>query len=243
LNQVSRQCPELSIVVVGFDMQRELPRTLLSLGSTYQRGMKAANYEVIVVDNGSTIPLSGRDIEHLSADIHLIDMPRPCSVSPSRAVNAGIAAARGNLIGVWIDGARLASAGLLGTALIASRLHERAIIGTLGFHLGPDTQMNSVKAGYDQTTEDALLDSIDWPKDPDRLFEISTFAGSSRRGWFGPIAESNALFMRRSGHVPRRGVRVHGVRRQPEGVLHSDDRQSALASSGSQSGLKLSTLM
>ena len=28
-----------------------------------------------------------------------------------------------------------------------------------------------------------------------RLFELSTLAGSSGRGWFGPLGESNALFM------------------------------------------------
>ena len=43
----------LSVVVVAYDMARELPRTLRSLGSDYQRGIDGDEYDVIVVDNGS----------------------------------------------------------------------------------------------------------------------------------------------------------------------------------------------
>lgn len=52
-------------------------------------------------------------------------------------------------------------------------------------------------AGYDQVHEDALLDSIDWLNDGYRLFEIGTMDESSVDGWFQPISESNALFLRR----------------------------------------------
>ena len=51
--------------------------------------------------------------------------------------------------------------------------------------------------GYDQTREDALLAEIDWPQDGYRLYEIATMDDSSSEGWLHPIAESNALFMRR----------------------------------------------
>jgi hypothetical protein len=71
------------------------------------------------------------------------------------------------------------------------------VIATLGFHLGPDVQSRSVAAGYDESAEDALLAGADWTADGYRLFEISSPAGSSRRGWFEPPAESNALFMAR----------------------------------------------
>ena len=45
--------PLLSIVVVGYRMQRELPRTLETLSASYQRDVSGAVYEVIVADNGS----------------------------------------------------------------------------------------------------------------------------------------------------------------------------------------------
>jgi tetratricopeptide (TPR) repeat protein len=45
--------------------------------------------------------------------------------------------------------------------------------------------------------EDALLESIGWPQDGYRLFEIATMDESSFDGWLAPIGETNALFMRR----------------------------------------------
>ena len=48
----------LSVVVVAYDMARELPRTLRSLSTPYQRDLESADYEVVVVDNGSPEPLS-----------------------------------------------------------------------------------------------------------------------------------------------------------------------------------------
>jgi len=96
-----------------------------------------------------------------------------------------------------IDGARMASPGLVANALKASRLSERCVIATLGFHLGHEVQMRSVKNGYSQRVEDQLLEDVSWKEDGYRLFSISVFAGSSKDGWFKPFAESNALFMAR----------------------------------------------
>ena len=44
--------PTLSVVVVAYDMARELPRTLASLAPAYQRGIERADYEVIVSASG-----------------------------------------------------------------------------------------------------------------------------------------------------------------------------------------------
>jgi hypothetical protein len=55
--------------------------------------------------------------------------------------------------------------------------------------------MEAAEAGYDQTVEDGLLADVDWEADGYRLFEIATLAGSSGRGWFGPMGESSALFL------------------------------------------------
>ncbi len=53
--------------------------------------------------------------------------------------------------------------------------------------------MEAGESGYDQATEDELLAGIDWERDGYRLFEVSTLAASSARGWFGPMGESSAL--------------------------------------------------
>jgi hypothetical protein len=115
--------------------------------------------------------------------------------SPVVAINTGLRAARGDIVGVMIDGARIASPGLLQNVLLAARLHHRPVISTLGFHLGSELQNESIKKGYNQDVEDRLLDEVNWTADGYQLFGISVFAGSSAGGWFLPIYESNAIFL------------------------------------------------
>ena len=188
--------PRVSLVVIAHNMARELPRTLQSLSPAYQRDIGADDYEVIVVDNGSAQPLDRQQLLDLcpNAAIHTMTDAPP---SPVAAINHGLALARGDLVGVLIDGARMASPRLVATALEASGLHVRPVIGTIAFHLGPDVQMRSVSRGYNQQVEDALLDSVDWVADGYQLFSISAFAGSSAQGWFTVPSETNALFLGR----------------------------------------------
>ncbi len=188
--------PRLSVVVVTYNMNRELPRTLLSLSSQMQVGVTPGDYEIIVVDNGSSQPCSQAQLAGFLPNPRVINVEHP-NASPAHAVNLGINAAKGDLIGVLIDGARIASPGLLANALRAARVHPRAVIGTLGFHLGPEVQMASVNRGYNQEVEDRLLRDIAWQDDGYQLFGASVFAGSSAAGWFAPIAESDAIFMSR----------------------------------------------
>ena len=188
--------PRLSVIVIGYNMARELPRTVSSLSPALQRDIAEDDYEVIVIDNGSTQAFELEQLERLGRNISTHRMAN-ATPSPVPAINHGLALARGDLIGVLIDGARMASPGLLATALDAGRLHSRPIIGTLAFHLGPDVQGRSVERGYCQEVEDRLLASVDWTADPYRLFEISVFAGASHKGWFAIPAESNALFLTR----------------------------------------------
>ena len=183
-------------MVVVYNMAREAPRTLFSLSAAFQRDIRAEDYEVIVVDNGSMPPFDPQVLAALEGNFRLIRID-PAPSSPVYAINRGIAAASGEVIGVMIDGARIASPGIIGFAAMAARLSDRFIALTLGFHLGPKVQMKSVPEGYDQHQEDRLLASSGWMEDGYRLFDISVFAGSSSWGWFRPINESNAIFMRR----------------------------------------------
>jgi glycosyltransferase involved in cell wall biosynthesis len=183
-------------VVVAYNIPREAPRTLYSLSAAYQRHIAPDDYEVIVVDNGSDPPLDPQMLAGLQGHFRLIRI-ESAPPSPAHAINRGIAEARGDIIGVMIDGARIATPGLLHFARHGARLYEKAVVATLGWYLGPDFQNRSIERGYDQSREDALLEKIDWPRDGYRLFEIGVMDESSYDGWFRPISESNALFLRR----------------------------------------------
>jgi len=188
--------PTVSIIVVIFNMEREAKRTLYSLTSKYQEGVSEQDYEVIVVDNGSSVHHSDDYVEDFGPNFnyYYIDNASP---SPASAVNFGVRQSSGRIVCIMIDGARILSPGIIKYALRAVQIYQNPIVSILGWHLGPDIQMRSVNNGYNQKVEDQLLESIDWLKDGYRLFEISSLAGSSEAGWFMPIAESNCLFMLR----------------------------------------------
>src|SRR5258705_3274890 len=103
--------PSLSVVVVVYDMARELPRTLRSLRADYQHGMQADDYEVIVVDNGSPTPLDPAVLSGFPGRLRAIRVER-ASPSPERAANQGLALSDGDLVGVMIDRALPAFHGL-----------------------------------------------------------------------------------------------------------------------------------
>jgi hypothetical protein len=177
-------------------MERELPRTIRSLSPGMQHGVQASDYEIVVADNGSSIPIQAADLGQWGAEVRIV-RPRLPSPSPARAINLGLARARGELIGAMIDGARIASPGILTLATMASRLAPRVIVLTLAFHLGPGVQSTSVRNGYNQSAEDELLERSGWTEDPYRLFQVSALGGSSANGWFAPMHESSAVFMDR----------------------------------------------
>jgi hypothetical protein len=189
--------PAVSVVVVVFDMPREAPRTLHTLSAAYQAGIAADDYEVIVVENGSRRPLRDELLGALPGNVRYLPLSTT-SPSPVGAIAHGVAHCRGDLLGIMIDGARMASPGLLARAVEAARLANDPVITSLGWHLGPDVQHRSQAAGYDQAAEDALLASVDWETDGYELFRIACLSESSAAGWFLPAAESNAIFLRRT---------------------------------------------
>lgn len=191
-----RQAIALSVVLVAYNMAREIPRTVQSLSAAMQRGIAQDDYEILLVDNGSTQPFDEALCRRLAPNLRVIRVP-DAGPSPVRAINMGLGQARGELVGVCIDGARMASPGLLAAARAAASIHPRVVVGTLAFHLGPDLQQRSVAKGYNQQVEDALLAASGWESDGYRLFDVSVFAGSSQDGWFVVPAETNALFLRR----------------------------------------------
>jgi len=187
----------LSIIVIVYNMQREAPRTLFSLSADYQQGVDPRDYEVIVVENGSTEPLSSAQVGQFGSNFHYhrIDEASP---SPASAINIGASRSSAACIGVMIDGARMASPGVIALAFKALENFARPVVSTIGFHLGPTSQPLSVTQGYNQQVEDELLASVSWRRNGYQLFEISALAHSCRQGWLGPITESNLTFLPRA---------------------------------------------
>lgn len=188
--------PRLSVVVIGFDMARELPRTVQSLLPPYQRGIAPGEVEIIVVDNGSTQPVR-RDAFSADAPVTVLRID-DAGVSPCRAINRGAALARADHIALMIDGARMVSPGMIRAALDAAALHPRAFVAALGFHLGPKVQQVSVTEGYSREIEDGLLAEIGWPADGYRLFDICAPGESYAEGVLKPPPETTFFVMRRA---------------------------------------------
>ncbi len=224
---------KLSIIVIFHNMRREAARTLYSLSTRYQTGIGSDDYEVVAIDNGSTQPLDEDLVGEIGPNF-TYRFFETASVSPVEAVNAGAAIATGDLIAVIVDGARMATPGLLENSLKAARLFEEPFVCSLSWHLGPDVQNISVFDGYDQAEEDRLLASIDWKKEGYRLFEVSTIAPSSRPGMLAGVPVECSWFV-----MPRRTfLRMGGFepkfRRPGGGRMNHEFRNRALAQPGLQ---------
>lgn len=195
---------KLSVIIVVHDMRRAAPRSLLALGSAYQQGIDAADYEIIVVENGSSQPLDAAAVEALGSNIryHYLENPPP---SPAFAINYGASQARGEVLAIMVDGAHMLTPGVLRHALDMFAAHCNPLVLTAPFFLGPGPQTQTIAAGYDEAEEDRLLASIDWPAAGYRLFEIGVPyrivedpQTRPKLFWFVRQFESNCLFVRKA---------------------------------------------
>ena len=152
---------------------------------------------MLVIDNGSRGHFRSEAIAAFGPNFPHCHMRAP-SPSPARAINYAASQARGDLLAIMIDGARMLSPGVVRYSLDAARLGARPVIGVFSWHLGPTMQFHSVLRGYNQAAEDQLLASVRWQEDGYELFAISALAGSARRGVFRNPGESNFLVLRRS---------------------------------------------
>jgi glycosyltransferase involved in cell wall biosynthesis len=187
---------QLSVIIITFNMERELPRTLWSFARPYQRAITRDEYEVLVVDNGSKSPPVAEDFSQLDLNLRFLPAPQR-SPSPVGAINFGLQQCNGHHIMVCIDGARLASPGLLSCTRDALQTTARTVVGSRGRYLGSDFQSVTARRGYSQAREDRLLETSGWREDGYRLFPLSVFDESSLASWFDPVTESNSLTMSR----------------------------------------------
>lgn len=197
--------PQFSFILLVYNMPREAPRTLYTLGTPYQRDADRIPYEVIVVENGSTMPLDPAAVAAFGPQFrylfHETDSP-----SPVEAIHRAVMMSRGEHVVVMNDGARMLSPGIVANFARSARAFDRAVTAVPGYHLGPPNRPDSTGPEYNRQVEDRLLESVPWREDGYRLFDISRLAPSSRKGWFLPIAESNCISMPREVYEAIGGV-------------------------------------
>lgn len=213
--------PRLSIVVILHNMRREAPRTIYSLSPEYQQGVGQDDYELIVVENGSSLPLAPEQIAEFpaNASYHFFSTD---AVSPVGAIQFGMARARGEFIALIVDGARMVTPGKIAKTLTALESCDTPFVCSLAWHLGPDDQRHSIQNGYDRVEEGRLLASINWKQNGYKLFDISTLAPSSRK-WVdnGMPSECSYFAMRKSTYDAMGGYDLRFV--SPGGGLMNHD--------------------
>ncbi|MDZ7782664.1 MAG: glycosyltransferase family A protein [Halioglobus sp.] len=190
---------KLSVLLICYNMAREIPRTLQGLSRTYQQDIPDLDYEVLLTDNGSPVPLDPSTWSHVDVPVRMVDVADP-QPSPAAAINTALAEARGELVCVMIDGAHILTPGVFRLALAAFAAFENPVVATRYFWLGPDAQNISIEEGYDQEVEDGLLRRIGWPDDGYRLFEIGSPLRNEGENinWLNRLFESNCFFMPRT---------------------------------------------
>jgi hypothetical protein len=202
---MSDRVPVLSIVVVVYAMPDQAKRTLYTLSPAYQRNVDAGDYEVVVVENESPRLLGAFEAERTGPNVRYF-LCQQDSSTPVLATNFGVSKARGRLLGIMVDGARLLSPGVVELALMAHRAVPNALVSVPGYHLGTELQQRAVKSGYDESAERLLLSSIAWPEDGYRLFDVACFSGSCAAGFLLPYAESNCLCLTKDSFDRLKGL-------------------------------------
>jgi hypothetical protein len=169
-------------------MTREVPKTLFSLSRDFQLDCDGITWEIILVDNGSMeLPI----IPDMKPTPRILKASSS-SASPVLAVNQAISLASADIIGAWIDGARLASANLISAVYHAKSLHESPIIAVPNRQLGMMRQSSAAELGYCQEYEDKLLLSAGWPS---KETDLDSISWPEEPSITSPMLESNALFL------------------------------------------------
>jgi len=184
-----RPRPALSLVVAAQPPVELGLRALASLAPDYQRGVDA-EYELVIVDNGSDCPAAWSELAEREQHVRLCRLDR--HASHADAVWTGVTAAHGQSVGV-VDGAAVASPGLVRTMIGATRAHPDSAIVTFNWELGYDIPPFATESGWTPSDEACLLASIDWPADGYRLFEVATLDIPAADSWFSAIVESRAF--------------------------------------------------
>ena len=191
--------PKVSIILIGYKMPTQLQKTLETLSTEFQRGVRAEDFEVILVENRSTQNLPEAVVEALPENVRYF-LRDESGHTPVPAINFAFEKCRGTYIGLIMDGARMLTPGVIDNALKCLRLDSNILGVVPGYHLGMEEQHEHDDPEVALREEAQLLDSVDWRRDGYELFRISTWSGANRNGYLHPIMECNCLFASRDNY-------------------------------------------
>jgi glycosyltransferase involved in cell wall biosynthesis len=189
--------PTISVLVVIYRMSRQAENTLRSLAPPYQRGIPPSEYEVIVVENNSDDELGRERAEALAPNIRYF-YRKEQGVSPVPAFNFAVEQARGGILGIMIDGARMVTPRVLTYTRMAFRMDRNALVVVPGYHLGEQEHHTITEPEAFKREEARLLEGIDWFNEGYRLFDIACWSGANPKGYLTWFLESNCLFCTRA---------------------------------------------
>jgi glycosyltransferase involved in cell wall biosynthesis len=192
----------ISVVVNFYNNRREAPNTLYSLSSEYQ---KFDDFEVIVIDNGSSEPLDEKEVCAFGPQFKYRFIQN-ASKSPASVINQGVRDAIGDHVIVIIDGAHIITPGVYKLMSKAFKTFDHPFVATTPFHIGEYMQNDANYNSYNQEVEDKLMASVDWKANGYRLFRISTECADMSKGWFGCLFESGCYGLRRSDYLQGGGL-------------------------------------
>jgi hypothetical protein len=185
---------KLSIIVIAYKMPRQLANTLYSLSADYELNVDAQDYEVIVIENRSSNNLPPNTLEQLNGNFRYL-LRDESGISPIPALNEGLLQARGNTIGILIDGARLLTPRVLEHTLTLAQMESSPLIALPGYHLA---EQEHDAYGPERAQEELdILEAINWKHNGYDIFNHACFSAGNRRGFFHPFMECNALFCTR----------------------------------------------
>ncbi len=192
--------PDLSIIVVAYNMPGQAMNTLYSLSAEYQRDVSTGEYEVLVIENDSGNNLNPAAVAALGENFHY-HLRDEAGVSPAPAINEALDRCRGHYVGLIIDGARMLTPRVLKYALQALHV-PGAVVAVPGYYLTEhgvsERGRTELKAQAILSHEENVLAGSCWREDGYRLFQQACFSNGNRSGFIEPLMECNALFCQRS---------------------------------------------
>ena len=185
--------PKLSVIVIAHNMSRQAMNTIMSLSIRCQKNVRESDYEIIVIENESPNCIAESALKSLGGNIHYYRRNEP-GVSPAAAINFALSVAKAPFVGLMVDGARMVTPRVIECALMASAIDINSLLSIPGYFVGPCEHQHAAQFQHTEESEKALLQSIQWPENPYRLFDICSLSAANPRGIFIPFLESNCFF-------------------------------------------------